>query len=77
MEFQAVINLAGGAALAAIGWFARQLWDAVSELRRDLHQIEVDLPRNYVPKNEFTDSMREIKSMLERVIERLEGKADR
>lgn len=77
METQTLINLAAGAALAAIGWFARQIWEAVNELRRDVHSIEVELPKSYIRRDEFAESMREVKAMLEKIFDRLEGKADK
>ncbi len=77
MDHQTIINLAGGATLTALGWFARQLWEAVQELRRDVHQIEVDLPRNYVRKDEFTDTMKRIESIVERIFDKLDGKVDK
>ena len=73
IDYQGIINLAGGATLAVIGWFARQIWDAVKELRRDLHKIEVDLPRNYVRR----DDLGEIKSLIQKIFDRLDQKADK
>ena len=77
MDAQTLINLAGGAALASVGWFARQIWEAVNELRKDVHSLEVELPKSYIRRDEFADSMREIKAMLEKIFDRLEGKADK
>lgn len=73
IDYQGIINLAGGATLAIIGWFARQIWDAVKELRRDLHKIEVDLPRNYVRR----DDLGEIKSLIQKIFDRLDQKVDK
>ena len=33
MEWQTIINFGGSALLAALGWFARQIWDSVQELK--------------------------------------------
>lgn len=77
MEPQAIINLAVGAATAALGWFARQIWEAVGQLRADLHAIEKELPTSYVRKDEFSEGMKEIKAMLEKIFDRLDGKADK
>jgi hypothetical protein len=63
--------------MATLGWFARQLWDAVSELRRDIHKIEVDLPSNYVQKNEYAETMKRIEIMFERIFDKLDEKADK
>lgn len=81
MDLQTIINLAGGAVLAAIGWFARQIWEAVESLRKDVHQIEVDLPSHYVRRDEFTDAVREIRDISKQIFDRISSleqrKADR
>lgn len=77
MDMQSMINFAGGAVVAAGGWFARQIWDAVKELRRDLHQIEVDLPSHYVKKVEYASDVIEVKSLLQKIFDKLDQKADK
>lgn len=77
MDTQSLINIAGAGALAACGWFARQVWDAVGELRRDMHAIEIDLPKHYVRKDEFADAMKRIEDMLGKIFDKLDGKADK
>jgi uncharacterized coiled-coil DUF342 family protein len=81
MEPQAIINLAGGSLLAVMGWFARQLWDAVKELRKDIHQIQMDMPVNYMRKDDFRDGMKEIKDLFSEVFRKIddlkEKKADK
>jgi len=52
-HWQIVINLIGGGALAAIGWFCREIWDSVKTLKDDLHKIEIQLPENYMKKTEI------------------------
>jgi hypothetical protein len=77
MDWQGIINLLAGTALTIMGWFARQLWEAVAELRKDVHSIEVALPSNYVRRDEFSDGIKEIKEMLGKIFDRLENKADK
>ena len=77
MELQSLMNIGVGIVLAGVGWFSRQIWDAVSELRRDIHDIEVELPKIYVRKDEFTEVIKEVKAMLEKIFDRLENKADK
>lgn len=77
MDHQMMINLAAGAVLAALGWFARVLWEAINKLQEDLHQLEVDLPSNYVRRDEFSDNMKEIKEMLGKIFDRLDNKVDK
>jgi hypothetical protein len=69
--------MSAGAILAALGWFARVLWEAVSALREDLHRLEVDLPSHYIRRDEFQEGMKEIKDMLGKIFDKLDGKQDK
>ena len=53
MDWQNLINMAGGAALATIGWFARQLWDSVKELKADIGDLRLHVSETYVKKSEM------------------------
>jgi hypothetical protein len=53
MDWQNIINMAGGAALAVIGWFARQLWDSVKELKADIGDLRLHVSDVYVKKSEM------------------------
>lgn len=77
MDVQTMINVGGGVILTGIGWFARQLWDAMERLKRDLHSLEVDLPKSYVTKDDFNKTMRHIEDMFQRIYDKLDGKADK
>ena len=74
---QDLINLVTGSAIAVGGWFARQLWDSVQALKSDLHKIEIDLPINYVRKDDLDKRMDHIESMFKRIYDKLDGKADK
>jgi hypothetical protein len=74
---QSTINIALSAALAATGWFARQLWEAVRSLKDDLHKLETDLPKSYVLKDDLDRRMDHIETMFQRIYDKLEGKADK
>jgi hypothetical protein len=73
MDVQTIVNVVGGATLAVIGWLARQLWDAVRQLREDLHKIEVDLPSNYVRRDEFGDAMKEIRELCRLIFDKIDA----
>ena len=77
LQPQIIVNIIAGIILGGIGWFGRQLWDAVTELRKDLHQLEVDLPKTYTPKDDFAAAMKEINAGLQRIYDKLDGKADK
>jgi len=77
IDAQFLINFAGGSIVAIGGWFARQLWDAVQKLKEDVHQIEVDLPKNYVVKDDLDKRMKHIEDMFQRIYDKLDNKADK
>lgn len=77
MDTQTVINVLGGIVMAGVGWAARELWGAVKALRADLQKLEVALPTNYVNKNDFSETMKHIESMFQRIYDKLDGKADK
>ena len=77
MNSQDLINLAFGASASVLGWFARELWAAVKELKVDLAKLREELPRNYVIRDDYKDDIREIKEMLTKLFDRLDNKADK
>ena len=84
MDTQSVMNLVSVVAIGSGGWFAREIWGAVKELRKDLHEIEVDLPKTYVSKFDMDKRMDHIENMfkriydkIEKVEDKLDGKADK
>ena len=77
MNLQDLINLAFGAAASVLGWFARELWAAVKEMKVDLAKLREELPRNYVVRDDYKDDIREIKEMLTKLFDRLDNKADK
>jgi len=77
MDTQNILNMISVAAIGAGGWFAREIWGAVKELRRDLHAIETDLPKSYVSKFDMDKRMDHIEAMFQRIYDKLDGKADK
>ena len=77
MELQHIIDLGLGASMAVIGWFAREMWGAVKELKSDLSKLREDLPKSYVAKDDYREDIRELKEIMNKVFDRLENKADK
>ena len=77
MDAQNLFNLISGGVMVVIGWFARELWTAVGELKSDLAKLREELPKVYVTKDDFREDMREIKDMLSKIFDKLENKADK
>ena len=72
-----LFNIILGAAMSVVGWFGRSLWDASIELRADLSKLREDIPRTYVAREDYRADIREIKDMLGKIFDRLDGKADK
>jgi len=70
---QQTINLILGGCMGVAGWFARELWTAVQDLKTDLSK----LPTIYVARQDYKDDMREGKEMLRKIFGRLDNKADK
>jgi hypothetical protein len=84
MDWQTVINIGLSSVLAALGWFAREIWDSLKELRKDTHQIEKDLREMYVRRDDLKEVRIEMSarfdkldSLIGSLYERLHDKADK
>jgi len=77
MENQHLINALVGIGMSVLGWFARELWSAVKELKADLAKLREDLPKDYVIRSDYREDIRDIKAMLAKIFEKLEAKADK
>jgi chaperonin cofactor prefoldin len=77
MDDQTIINVIIGTILSVLGWFARQLWDAVQDLKQDVKSIEVDLPTFYVRKEDLEARLDRMEASLNRIFEKLDHKADK
>lgn len=79
MDWQHLINIGAGAGLSVLGWFARQLWDAVKNLQNDINRLELSISDNYIKKSEVNGMKSEINARFDRIeqlIDRVYGKLD-
>jgi acetylornithine/succinyldiaminopimelate/putrescine aminotransferase len=77
METQSTINLVLGAGMSALGWFAREMWAAVKELKTDLAHLREELPKDYVLKDDLEKALARIDTKLDKIFDRLDAKADK
>ena len=77
MENQNLINMFLGIGMTVVGWFARELWAAVKELKTDLAKLREDLPKDYVLRDDYREDIRGVKEMLAKIFDKLENKADK
>ena len=77
MDGQTIVNIVLATGFSVLGWFARELWTAVKELKIDLSRLREQLPTSYVVKDDYRDDMREIRDMLGKIFDKLDNKQDR
>lgn len=77
MAPQDLMNLIGGIALSALGWFAREMWSAMTALKTDLAKLREDIPKTYVPKDDYREDVKHMNEMLGKIFDRLDKKVDR
>ena len=77
MDNQTIINAALLVVSSVTGWFAREMWSAVKDLKADLSKLREDLPRTYVLREDYKQDIRDIKEMINKIFDKLENKSDR
>ena len=77
MDFQSLINFILPTTCAILGWFCRELWTAVQDLKDDLAKLREELPTKYVSKDDFNDRWNEVLKALHRIEDKLDNKVDR
>jgi len=72
-----LISLITAGTSAILGWFAREMWSAVKELKADLAKLREEIPKGYVSKDDFSDRFREVVELLLRIENKLDSKQDK
>ena len=77
MDTQQLVNIVLSLSMSVMGWFAKELWDAVKDLKSDLAKLREDLPKTYVVKDDYRQDMNDIKIMLGKIFDKLDNKQDK
>jgi hypothetical protein len=72
MDTQSLLNLLFSSAGLILGWFLRELWAAVKDLKSDLAKLREELPKEYVAKDDYRQDVKELKDMIARLFDILE-----
>lgn len=68
-----LLTLGAGAA----GWFLRQMWEAVTKLKTDMHILENDMRTNFARRDDVREMFQQLLSEIRSLRESMAGKADR
>ena len=72
------ISIAGlGVGFSVLGWFARELWNAVQQLKSDLGKLEVKIGTDYVRYDRLQDALKPLIDKLSRIEDAVAHKQDR
>lgn len=88
LDWQILFNLVAGILLTCLGWFLLKMWDNQEKMSNNLQRLEVnftndfkkvetDLSNVYVRRDEFFQTMKEVKDMLVRIDDKLDRKVDK
>jgi hypothetical protein len=73
MDYQLLFNLSISVAAFFGGWTLSRIYTAIDRLDKDVR----DMPIIYVAKDDHKSDMRDIKDMLNKIFDKLDGKADK
>ena len=85
---QLVFNWAVALAGFLGGWALKVIWDSISEVRKDLKQMDAKMHDDFVRRDDFREAIREIKSDMKEgfrgvndtlglIFKKLDGKEDK
>jgi len=77
MDTQQLVNIVLGVGFSCLGWFARELWTCVNELKRDVSRLREALPKTYIARDDYREDMHDIKEMLGKIFDKLDNKVDK
>jgi len=77
MDWQTAFAAILGLAMAALGWWARIMWDSIRPLQNEMTNFQQHVSETYIRRDDYRDDMVEIKSMLRQIFEMINNKADK
>lgn len=80
MEIQLLINVIAVLTSiigAFIGWWVKSIQQTQKEIADDLKNMQISLPENYIKREDVNARLDKIDSVLERIFDKLEQKADK
>lgn len=72
-----MLKIIVAAGFAVFGWFAREMWSAVNELKKDLIGIREMMHNHFVRKDDFKEFKESLMDILRRIESKLDGKVDK
>lgn len=77
LESPSIIGAGIGAVTTAVGWFARSVFNAQRENKREIEALKLELAGRYVPREEIDEKFRSFQEAVEKRLDRTDEKLDR
>ena len=77
MMLQDMFNAAIALCAVLGGWVLKTIWDSINILKYDVKEITREINQDFVRREDFKDSIKEIKDMLGKIFDKLDGKLDK
>ena len=77
MDWQVIVDIIIAVVGSLFGWIFKVVWDAIKELKDDLKDTNKTIHEDYVRKDDYRIEMGKIENMFNRIMDKLEQKADK
>lgn len=77
MDGQTLFNVAVATCGGLGGWMLKLIWDAIRDLKVDLRELNKEVHEDFARRDDFKEAVQEIKEMLAKIFDKLDGKADK
>jgi predicted RNA-binding protein with EMAP domain len=73
MDYQTLFNIAVAVSGFLGGWTLNRIYQAIDRLDNDVRQM----PMSYVARDDYRTDLKDIRDMLSKIFDKLDGKADK
>ena len=77
MESQQVFNMVITASGALGGWMLKVIWDAITDLKKDVKDLNQEIHSDFLRKDDYRNDISDIKGMLGKIFDKLENNVDK
>jgi len=77
IDFQFIANIIVTVAFGIVGYFYNKVSTDLDKNRQMINDVRIDLPKNYVSRDDLSSHLTRIETMLNKIFDRLEQKADK
>jgi hypothetical protein len=77
MDIQQIFNLGASVIGTAAMWILKVIWDEIKALKEAQDNIQKDMAKQVVLKDDYRADITDIKNMFNRILDKMDTKADK